>query len=407
VNTLEERLRDAYRAAADTVRPEAVLPSAILSPPDRDRTRTRGGRSRRRLLMPLTAATAVIAVAAAVAVLLPRAAPGLGRGHSVLGPAAPVLLTPGFFVTLNWETTPSMFVVNAATGAQGAQISLPFPAADLTSVATGDGQTFVAAATAPGSCSTTLYRFSLAANGTPGALTAFTKVNGQISDPWAMAVSANGQFIAYQTQACDHLSVEQQVKAFRDRQPEQGYLSVLDLVTGLTKQWTYPANVNGSVAGTGNVSISADGSVVGFANEVVDTSAAAGSLAAHARVVATNGEFGASTQVGGLNVAPDGHTVYFETNKVAANRFGNGKPVWSSWQLRAFDLATGQTHLVRSFPGTEGGEAAAAFDPTGRSMVVVYVVRTGPTTKLVLVDTATGQLTPLNASWAEDPAIAW
>jgi hypothetical protein len=408
VNTLEERLRDAYRAAADTVRPEAVQPSAILSPPGRARKRPGRGPSRRRLLIPLAAAAAVIAVAAAVAVLLPRAAPGLGRGRSAGGSAAPTLLTtPGYFVAMNWTTDPSMFVVNAATGARGAQISLPFPAADLTSVATGDGQMFVVAATAPGSCSTTLYRFSLAANGTPGTMTAFTTIDRQISDPWEMAVSANGQFIAYHTMACDHGSVEQQAKAFKDHQPEQGYLSVLDTVTGRTKQWTYQTNVNAFGPGTGNVSISADGSVIGFANEVIDTSAPTGSLAAHARVVATSGEFGSSTDLGGLNVAPDGNTVYFETNKVVTNQFGIEKPVWSSWQLRAFDLATGQTRLVRSFPGTEGGPAAATFDPTGRYMIVESVVRTGPTTKLALVDMATGQLTQLNASWAADPAIAW
>jgi hypothetical protein len=408
VNTLEERLRDAYRTAADTVRPETVRPRAILSPPGRARKRAARGRSRRRLLIPLAAAAAVIAVAAAVAVLLPKAAPGLGRGHPAGGPAMPVpLTTPAFFVEMNWAQIPSMYVVNATTGARGAQISLPFPAADLTSVATGDGQTFVVAATAPESCRTTLYRFSLAANGTPGTMTAFTQVDGQIGDPWAMAVSANGQFVAYQTPACDHRSLEQLAKAFKDHQPLTGYLSVLDTVTGRKKQWTYQTTANGFVPGTGNVSISADGSMVGFANEVIDTNAAAGSLAAHARVVATNGEFGSSTELGGLNVAPDGKTVYFETNKVAANQFGNYKPVWSSWQLRAFDLATGQTRLVRSFAGTEGSPAAVTFDPTGRYMIVEHVVRTGPTTKLVLIDTATGQLTPLNASWAVDPKIAW
>jgi hypothetical protein len=401
VNTLEERLRDAYRAAADTVRPEAVLPSVILSPPGRARTRPGRGPSRRRLLVPLAAAAAVIAVAAAVAVLLPKAAPGLGRGHLAEGPATTVpLTTPGFFVAMNWTQSPSVYVVNATTGARGSQIRLPFPAADLTSVATGDGQTFVVAATAPGTCSTTLY-------GTPGAMTAFTKIDGQIGDPWEMAVSANGQFVAYQTLACGHRSVEQLAKAAKDRQPQQGYLSVLDTVTGQTKQWTYQTNVNGFVPGTGNVSISANGGVIGFANEVIDTSAPAGSLATHARVVATNGEFGASTDLGGLNVSPDGKTVYFETNKVATNQVGIDKPVWSSWQLRAFDLATGQTRLVRSFPGTEGSPAAVTFDPTGRYMIVEYVIRTGPTTKLALVDIATGQLTQLNASWAVDPAIAW
>jgi hypothetical protein len=419
VNTLEERLRDAYRAAADTVRPEALRPSAILSPPGRARKRPGRGPSRRRMLIPLAAAAAVIAVAAAVAVLLPRAAPGLGRGRPGEAPATPVpLTTPTFFVEMNWSQTPSMFVVNATTGARGAQISLPFPAPDLTGVATGDGHTFVVAATAPESCSTTLYRFSLAADGTPGTMTAFTKVDGQIGDPWEMAVSGNGQFVAYQTLACG-----QQIDSVAEQNNAMGYLSVLDTVTGQTKRWTF----RNDGPGTGNVSISADGSVVGSGNEVIDTSAAPGSLAARGRVVATDGEFGPSVNfnirtspdsktmsgpsvvVGGLNVSPDGKTVYFATFK--EDKFD--KPVWSSWQLRVFDLATGRTRLVRSFPGTEGGPAAVTFDPTGRYMVVESVVNTGPAseplpaTKLDLVDVATGQLTQLNASWAVDPAIAW
>ncbi|HTZ29223.1 MAG TPA: hypothetical protein VMC83_34805, partial [Streptosporangiaceae bacterium] len=108
MNTLEDRLRDAYRAAAETVRPETIHQDAILSPPDHARRRTRRtgqagraghGASWRRLLIPLAAAVAVIAVAAVVAVLLPRAAPGLGRGKPTTGPATPTLLTtPAYFV---------------------------------------------------------------------------------------------------------------------------------------------------------------------------------------------------------------------------------------------------------------------------------------------------------------------
>ena len=41
MNTLEDRLRDAYRAAAETVRPEEILSGAILSPPDHARRRAR------------------------------------------------------------------------------------------------------------------------------------------------------------------------------------------------------------------------------------------------------------------------------------------------------------------------------------------------------------------------------
>jgi hypothetical protein len=402
VNTLEDRLRDAYRTAAETVRPEEILPDAILSPPDHARRRARRtgqagpSPSRRRVLIPLAAAVAVLAVVATVAVLLPRAAPGLGRGNPTAGQTTPALVTtPAYFVELNWTLHSSMYVINATTGARGARISLPFPSTDVTSVATGDGQTFVVAALAPQRCSTTLYRFSLAANGTPSAMTAFTTIDGQIWDPWQMAVSAGARFVAFQTRAC-----RSQPGDASDG--ERGTLSVLDTATGRTKRWAYRIPADGFVPGTGNVSISANGSVVGFSNEVIDTSAPAGSLAAHAHVVATDGEFGPSTIPGGLNVSPDGTTAYFATFKTA-----NNKPVWSNWQLRAFDLATGQTRLVRSLPGTEGGPAAVTFDPTGRYMIVESTVRTGPTTKLALVNIATGQLTQLNASWAVDPAIAW
>jgi hypothetical protein len=409
LNTLEDRLRDAYRAAAEIVRPETLPPNATLS---RDghgwrRARLTGrayrGRSRRRVLIPAAAAVAVIAVAATVSALLPRAVPSIrGRGPATSQTSAPTILsTPSYFVAVNWRVHPTMFVVNATTGAQGAQISLPFPATDLDGVATGDGQTFVVAASPAHGCSTSLYRFSLGADGTVSAMTLFMKVTGVIGDPWSMALSASGQFIAYDTLACGPppRSVAQQNN-------ETGYLSVLNTVTGQTKQWTYKNTIS-DWAGTGNVSISADGSVVGFRNTVLDTGAAPGTLAARGRVVVTPGEFGPSVIPGGLNIAPNGQTAYFATFKIA-----NDKPLGNSWQLRTLDLATGQTRLVRSYPGTQGGPAAVTFDPTGRYMVVEYVVNTGPatnppTTKLALVDIATGQATPLNASWAVDPAIAW
>jgi len=402
VNTLEDRLRDAYNAAAETVRPDAIQEGAILSPPDHARRRARRtrrpgqagrGAARRRVLIPLAAAAAVIAVAAAVAVLVPRAAPGLG-GRPTSGQTAPVLLTtPAYFVELNWTTHPSMYVASATTGAQGARISLPFPRTDLTSVATGDGQTFVVAATAPEGCSTTLYRFTLAANGTPSPMTAFTTVTGQIGDPWSMAVSAGARFIAYQTLACG-----QQLNSVAEQNNARGYLSVLDTVTGQTRQWTF----RNDLPGTGNVTISANGGVVGFANEVIDTSAPPGSLRARGRVVATNGEFGPSTIVGGLTVSPDGKTAYFAT-------FGdvNDKPVWTSWQLRTFDLATGQTSLLRNIPGTEGPPGPVTFDPTSSYLLIQYVTRAVLGGSLIRLDLATGQVASLNVSWAVDPEIAW
>jgi hypothetical protein len=60
VSTLEERIRDAFRADAETVRPEAI--PGPPAPPARPRRAWFGSR-RRRVLIPLAAATAVIALA--------------------------------------------------------------------------------------------------------------------------------------------------------------------------------------------------------------------------------------------------------------------------------------------------------------------------------------------------------
>jgi hypothetical protein len=405
VNTLEDRLRDAYRAAAETVRPEALPPNAPLSRGGRGRRQAsmtgwpHHGRSRLRLLIPAAAAVAVIAVAVTVSALLPRAVPSIrGRGPASSQPSAPAILsTPGYFVALNWTQHPYMFVVNATTGAQGARISLPFPATDLDSVATGDGQTFVVAASPAHSCSTSLYRFSLGADGTVSAMTLFTKVTGVIGDPWSMAVSSTSQVIAYDTLACGPPP-----RSLAQRNNETGYLSVLNTATGQTKQWTFK-NTMSTGSGTGNVSISADGGVVGFRNTVLDTDAAPGTLAARSRVVATPGEFGPSVIPGGLNIAPDGQTAYFDTFRIAGN-----KPVWGSSAIRVLDLATWQTRPVRMFAGVVGTPAAVAFDPTGQFLLAQYVQRTAPeATKLFRLDLATGQATQLNASWAVDPEIAW
>jgi hypothetical protein len=419
VNTLENRLRDAYRAGAETVRPETVLRHCAGAVPGADlgsRQPGPGGsigrrRPGNRLLIPLAAAVAVAAVATTVAVLLPRAASGLGAGT---GTSPALLTTPGFFVSMNGPPLAgaSLSVVNATTGRQGASISLPFPASELTEVATGDGRTFVVAAVSPQSCSTSLYRFSLAADGTPSTLTEFTTIAGRVDGPWGMAVSANGQ-IAYVTAACPGGQAQQPSPLDR----RHGYLSVLNTVTGQTRQWTYQfqlftTNPKGKVSFTitqENLSISADGSVISFGDRVLDTSAAPGPLDARSRVVVQPGEFGQSVIPPlGLTVAPDGKAVYFATFQGAHN------PAQVSWQLRVVDLATGQTRLVRSFPGTSGGPDAGAFDPTGRYLVVEPVRPTAAPATLAVLDLATGQLTQLNAAnWVVDPSgtgtteIAW
>jgi hypothetical protein len=394
VSTLEDRLRDAYRAAAETVRPDTVVLRPARPRPDHGRGqagRPARRRSPSRWLIPVAAAAALIAVVAAVAVLLPRAAPRPGAGRT----------TPDFFVVLNYRQHPSLFVVNATTGAQGARVGLPFRPADLDAVATPDGRTFVVAATQPGRCRTALYRFRLSADGTPTALTAFRTVPGIVQDPWAMAVSGNGQVVAYYSLVCGQSA---RVKAPR------AFLAVVNAVTGQAKQWTFE-NVSGSgtlnlsgspyarASGFGSLSISADGRVVGYGFRVLDADAAPGSLAARSRVVAQAGPFPSLTIPVGLDIAQDGTTAY-------TGVFFLGASHGVHLQLRSVDLATGQARIVRDFPETLGPLAGLTFDPTRRYLLAQSWPGTTPI-RLARLDLATGRVTWLNADWAIDPAIAW
>jgi hypothetical protein len=393
VNTIEGQLRDAYRAAAETVRPQTVLRRVSPLPsPGRRAGRSRHARirrPRRRLLIPLAAAAGVTAVVTAVA-LLPRVAPGR---PAKTGPApSGVLTTPHFFVALEWSLPPSMSVFNATTGKQGARITLPFPATQLAGVATGDGRTFVVAAASAQACSTSLYQFSVAGDGRPSALAPFTKIPG-VASPWSMAVSANGQIVAFEALACQGGQIQQPTPV---HPRAEGYLSVLNTATGQAKRWTFERYFGNLATNAGSVSISADGGLVGFGSRVLDTSAAPGSLDAHSRVVVQPEEFGHSVIPGGLNIAPDGKSAYFYTFQVAGVR-----P--AAWQLGSLDLATGQTQLVRNFPGGNW-PTAAAFDPTGRYLLTEFA---RPATGLAVLDVSTGRLTQLNANWTGNPQIAW
>ncbi len=395
MNTLEDRLREAYREAAGTVRPETVLPGGVRGlygdghPPARTHGR---GRSRSPLLAPLAAAVAVVAVIGTVYVLGAQlfARHGGGQPAPAASPA-----TPAFFIALNWTMDPSAVVVNAVTGARGAPIRLPFPARYFAGVATGNGRTFVAAEARPGACQTALYRFVLAADGTPTTLTRFATVPGLVSTPWDMAVLGNGRTVVYDTTGCGQP---------RPGEVLRGYLAMVNTATGQAKRWTFTegqAIGNSHLPCGGDDSLSASERTIGFCHQVVPTDAAPGPLAKRGRIIAHNGEFGRTTIIGGMDIAPDGKTAYFATFRVKHN-----KPAGRNWQLRAIDLATGQTRLIRSFPGTQGTEAAATADPTGRYLLVEYDPRAGGT-RLARLDLQTGRLTQLSAGWATEAAIAW
>jgi hypothetical protein len=122
--------------------------------------------------------------------------------------------------------------------------------------------------------------------------------------------------------------------------------------------------------------------------------------------------------VGGLvsAIVPQrGHTWFSQRRRNSANLAGSwpyqrrSKPVWASWQLRAFDLATGKTSLLRNVRGPLGTGSAAAPGPTGRYLLLLVVPgakQGGATWMLYRLDVATGQMTQLKSTWAIEPGIA-
>ena len=131
MNSLEDRLREAYHAAADTVRPETVLPGGVRGLHGDGHPAARPGRRRRSrspLLVPLAAAVAVTVVVGTVYVLGSQLFRGAGPQQP---PASPTLYIYSYGYSgevshtdpLGRTVTP----VNTATGAPGKPIHVGVP----------------------------------------------------------------------------------------------------------------------------------------------------------------------------------------------------------------------------------------------------------------------------------------
>jgi hypothetical protein len=197
MNTLEERVRAAARAAADTVAPGSVPP---LHLPPGDPGRSRGGsRSSAsvwaRRLAPLGAAVAVVALAIAVVNLsttvrhasasrpAPAAADGMTAGPSLASYVASGLM-PAYYVSIDSpgrNRGPAYAVVRSTvTGTAVAAIMAAGGGTIVAATAAADGKTFVLAEqpwVPPQSRADQFYEpltfvmFRLGTSGQPGALT--------------------------------------------------------------------------------------------------------------------------------------------------------------------------------------------------------------------------------------------
>jgi hypothetical protein len=139
MSTLEDRLREAYRTAADTV-PAGSLPELSQQPVDIAASR-RPLADRKRLAVPLAAAATVLVVVVAAAVVVPHILSGHRHAPTaqVTTPYPPYLVTGGFGNTLQ--------VISARTGADAAVVHAPSADQIFNGLASANGHTYIAALT--------------------------------------------------------------------------------------------------------------------------------------------------------------------------------------------------------------------------------------------------------------------
>ncbi|QXJ21882.1 hypothetical protein AGRA3207_002788 [Actinomadura graeca] len=239
---LEERLRDAYRAAADAYGPETV-------PPLRAQAGS-GGPSPRRRLAPLAAVACVIMLVVA-AVALDRAHDRTARPVETPSPA---LTTPGTrrplparpdgprFMAVASGDTAGLVIRDTAGGRVTARLVPPRGDTFDDVAVAGDDRTFIvttrAAEPGAGPARISVHRVALADDGTVATFTPLPRLayTTELSDP-DMAVSPDGTKIAFVAYRAHPDKARSTLEAGR---MNIGRIEVVTIATGGRRTWTVP-----------------------------------------------------------------------------------------------------------------------------------------------------------------------
>jgi len=282
---VEKRLRDAFGAAAGTVRPEMIRPCPA-PPPRRSQHRLRISDGSRRSLVPLAAACAVALSVAGVSIAA-GVVNGSGQSRSPSGadqtgaPAVPASAAPPRYAVISMdETATPLTVWDTRTGRVTARITPPQRVPLFNMVAgTSDDREFVVTAAQPNGCGERLYRLLLDSQGRLASLTPLAIQPPQDVSLSGLAASADGRVIAYAGQTlCG---------------PGAAEIGVVNTATGQNRTWPEGAQSAQSL------SLSADGRTLGFVQGspassspvvtatamVMPTDAPAGPADQHSRVV--------------------------------------------------------------------------------------------------------------------------
>jgi hypothetical protein len=366
MNDLEDRLRDAYRAAGATVRPEAIrdLHVAVALPAERRPPRLRLPKWGRGVLVPLSAAVAVVALVAAMAAVVPHLDGTGARPGGGAAPARSAGSMPEFtVVTVN----STLRVLRTTTGQFAGQVTAPAHQQFVAVAGAANDRTFwVLADPDPQTdCATFLYKLRLSDRGQPSALVPLAVPALTDSWPSAFAVSADGHMAAVSADTCGN-------------QPAFGYVDLIGLGTGhLIRQWSYTKAENDPI----DLSLSADGSRLALTTDlnspsvaaipvtgvrVLDTSAASGTEDSAGRVVIHKPQ-GVYSAVDAAAISPDGGTLY--ACALVSTHGSSGTNL--SGTLAAYSATTGQMERVLS--QLRGDSASSCgpilMDPLGRYLV--------------------------------------
>jgi hypothetical protein len=371
MTSLEDELREVYRAVTDTVR-EQDLPGLY------DQRSRRRRRNRFSAFAPLAAAAAVV-VAVGAGLVVPELLRAPGRPAA---PATPTAIpatagtTPPFMIIVN---TPNarrpLVVVSAATGRTTGTVAVPRKDTAWFDVApTASGTRFVVAATPlrGGLCNPTyLYTLTLSARGMPISLRPWTVpvVRAEIG---SLSASADGGTLAFAQSACR--GPDQQIGIIRG---------------GRITTWREPYPLFAD-----DLSLSASGSKLGYTEStvagqgarvrVLDTSSAPGNATAASAIVYT---YPAGGRAPSAAIGPDFTTMYVgwltgrDTFHLAGYRIGAGR--------------VQGTLFIRTMRGE--------FVSLAGGQVLVW----NPGITLYLVDPVTGKATRIRTAWTNAWGIFW
>ena len=410
---LDDRLRDAFRAAVETVQPGTIKPEVLIGAPVRTSSRRR---KRIAMFAPLTAAAAVV-LAIGAALAIPHLGSATDRAPTTPAASKPANTPaaggeqPPFVLMQDVDGPPNPYQVRSAvTGKLIETLDRPPSGTQwLGATAAGTGRTFVLIAGSPSevqatdTCHWSAYKLRLTTTGTVASLTPLnvpgTPDNGRtsISTP---VLSADGSTLAYIATTCSNVV-----------QPhDQDTIVVASHGTIHRYSIAIPSPDSRNSDFIDSLSLSADGSELSYVADdntfsypttpggawVLSTSAPSGPAAQRAHEIFTD-----NTRHGpwanAFLLSPDGSTGYLLAR--------TGGPYTLGYVLSVYDPRTGA--LIRTLHTWRNLQFQTGTEAIGGDRALIWGWVPNQATEVNLVTGAAGPYLPRALAKVAVTGVAW